>query len=195
MNTGDDQISDLHQGNEAVLRFFMDQYSRSLHFFAFKYTKDEQVAAEIISDAFVKLWECRKKILSTDHIKSFLFLVVRNSSLDHLKSKRNHYLNDEALMMELGTGDQDILTKIIYSELIELIMVEIDKLPKQQAAIFRLSVIDGKETKEICEELNTTPGTVYFARSKALSTLKEIFASKKISFYQITLALFLHSVT
>ncbi|WP_166332454.1 RNA polymerase sigma factor [Sphingobacterium chungjuense] len=187
MDKFDKQISDLQQGKETALCFFMDQYASALQFFAFKLTKDKEASAEIVSDAFVKLWNRRLNFPAADGLKSFLYLVTRNACLDHLKQSRNKYAHDDALVLDIATSDNDILKKIIYNELVELIVLEIKKLPKQQAQIFQLAIMEGRNTQEICDELHTSPSTVYFARSKAIAALKKAFEQRKISVHYISL--------
>lgn len=187
----DREVTNLQHGQESALCFFMDQYSHALHFHAYKFVKNKDVAREIVSDAFVKLWERRLNFDSEERIKSFLYLVTRNECLDYLKQSRNKYQHDEEFLVGLESTEENILTKIIYTELIELIVKEIEKLPKQQGQIFQLSVLEGKETEEICEELGTTASNVYFSRSKAISTLKKVFKHKNISYYQLSLLLFI----
>ncbi|WP_437920436.1 sigma-70 family RNA polymerase sigma factor [Sphingobacterium sp. LRF_L2] len=191
MDTFDKQISDLHAGRETALCFFMDQYGQALHFFAYKIIKDSAASSDIVSEAFVKLWERRTQFQRSESLRSFLYLVVKNDCLDHLKHSRQKYKHEEAATMDIASSDQDILKKIIYTELIELIVKEVRKLPKQQAAIFQLSIIEGKDTQEICEELGTTSNTVYFARSKAIAALKKVFIQKKLSLHHLTILLFL----
>ena len=64
----------------------------------------------------------------------------------------------------------------------ELLLIEIDKLPRQQAEISKLSFLEGWNTEEICQALDTTPSNVYYARSKALLALKERFKSKNFEY-------------
>ncbi|MFZ4261979.1 sigma-70 family RNA polymerase sigma factor [Sphingobacterium sp. HJSM2_6] len=188
------QVVDLKAGNEKALCFFMKVHSQALHFFTFKIVKDNQIATEIVSDAFVKLWEKRTDMLQADAIKSFLYVVCKHKSIDFLKQSRNRLAHDDLHLEELEWKETDILTKIIYTELIELIAIEIERLPAQQAKIFELSFFEGKETHEICEELGTTASTVYFAKSKAISALKEAFQKKNISYYQIAFLLGSHPI-
>jgi RNA polymerase sigma-70 factor (family 1) len=184
------QISDLREGKEAALSFLMDQYARVLHFFAYKLIKDSQTSSEIVSDAFIKLWERRQHFEAIEPIKSFLYLVVKNACLDHLKHSRNKCRYEEAELIELEATDQDILRKIIYTELVELIVHEVKKLPRQQAQVLQLSFMEGKNVQEICEELGTSANTVYFARSKAVATLRRILEQKKLSLHYLFLLLF-----
>lgn len=190
MDAFNKQVADLQIGKETALSFFMDRYAHALHFFAYKLIKDKQISSEIVSDAFVKLWERREHFQTCTHIKSFLYLVVKNAGLDHLKHGRNKYRHEEADLIELEDGNQDILRKIIYTELIELIVDEVKKLPRQQAKVFQLSVMEGKNIQEICEELGTTANTVYFARSKAVATLRKVFKQKQISLHHLSMLLF-----
>ncbi|MFD2744148.1 MULTISPECIES: RNA polymerase sigma factor [Sphingobacterium] len=187
MNKFDKQISDLQSGMEPALCFFMDQYANALRFFAFKLIKDKEASAEIVSDSFVKLWNRRTSFQSTDQLKSFLYLVTKNACLDHLKQCRNKYAHDDTFLINVEASNTDILENMIYNELVELVVLEIKKLPKQQAQVFQLAILEGKNTQEICDELQTTANTVYFARSKAVAALKKAFEQKKISEYYISM--------
>lgn len=185
MITNNQQVLNLQEGNEAALSFFISSYSQKLLFFAFKIVKDKSIAEEIASDAFVKLWERRANFYTEDCVKSFLYLVTRNSCFDILKQSRHKFQHEESFLIDLQNQEQDTLTKLIYFELIEQIALEIEKLPKKQAQIVQLSLIEGMATEEICEELNTSASMVYFAKSKAISKLKQSFQQKNISYYQI----------
>ena len=172
----------LQAGNEIGLRFFMSWYGGQLRFFAYKITRNKEVAEEIVSEAFYKLWQGREKAASAKAIKSFLYLITRNMSYDHIGSSYHNTVDlGEELLWDMVDKQTDILTQIIYTELIKNIVSELDKLPKQQSDVFRLSYLEGLDTQEICEALGTTASSVYFARSKALSALRLIFKEKEIS--------------
>lgn len=174
----------LQLGQEAGLRYFMSQFGESLRFFAYKITKDREASEEIVSESFYKLWERKEKIPSLEFVRSFLFLITRNSCYDYVGSsyQRKVSLEEEAVL-DINQESTDILTHIIYVELIEQITTELKKLPKQQAEVFRLSYLEGMSTREICETLETTASNVYFARSKAISALRLIFKENDISLY------------
>lgn len=183
-------LTNLRLGNESALSYFMDLYSHNLHFFAYKLIRDKDSIPEIISESFVKVWQRRTQFYSVEELKSFLYIVVRNSCLDQAKKARERYTHEEMEdALVLPNPEADILTKIIHSELMTLLGEALDKLPKQQAEIFRLTILEGKSTAEVCEELKTTASTVYFARSKAVNTLRLVFSKKNISYYQFAIFL------
>lgn len=174
----------LQSGNEQGLRYFMGQLAESLRFFAFSLTKNKEVAEEIVSESFCKLWLSRNNAVSEQSVKSYLFLITRNACYDYLGSayRKTVDLGDDQLWDKLESRS-DVLTQIIYTELIERIVCELDQLPKQQAEIFRLAYLEGLEVQEICDRLGTTASSIYFARSKALSALRLVFKKKDISIY------------
>ncbi|NGM65763.1 RNA polymerase sigma factor [Sphingobacterium sp. SGR-19] len=185
MEASDKHISDLRKGKETALGFLMDQLADALHFFAYSFIKDKQTASEIVSDAFVKLWERRTHFEAMEPVKSFLYLVVKNACLDHLKLSRNKFRHEEADVLEIEAPDQDILRNIIYTELVELIVNEVKKLPRQQLQVVQLSIMEGKNIQEVCDELGTTANTVYFARSKAIAALRAVLRKKKLSLHYL----------
>lgn len=181
-------IQMLQAGDELGLQHFMNLLAEPLHFFAYSITKNKEASEEIVSESFCKLWFGRANAVSPQSVKSFLYLITRNACYDYMGSayKKTVDLGDDQLWDKIETRT-DVLTQIIYNELIEQIMSELDKLPKQQADVFRLAYLEGMDTQEICTVLGTTANSIYFARSKALSTLKLIFKNKDISLYGLFL--------
>ena len=90
--------------------------------------------------------------------------------------------------------DTDILTLIIDAELISLVVKELEKLPQQQASIFRLIYLEGLTTLEICDRLSTTSSNVYFAKSKATATLRKVFEHKDYKLYSLFFGTLLSSI-
>lgn len=174
----------LQVGDESGLRYFISQYGEQLRFFAYKITKNREVSEEVVSESFYKLWQGREKATSVEAIKSFLYLIIRNACYDYTGSSYHKTVDiGEELLWNTVEQRTDVLTHIIYIELIDQIVAELDKLPQQQAEVFRLSYLEGMDTQEICETLETTVSNVYYARSKSLSALRLIFKEKDISLY------------
>jgi len=180
----------LQLGNELGLRYFMREFAEQLVFFACGITKNKEVAEEIVSESFCKLWLGRTKAVSVQAVKSYLYLVTRNACLDYVDSAYHKSVDlGEDQLWDKIESRADILTQMIYTELIEQIMAELDRLPAYQAKVFRMAYLEGMDTQEICTVLGTTANNIYFARSKALSALKLVFKKKDISLYGALLML------
>ena len=165
----------LKEGKEAGLTFYMSKFGSALRFFAYSIVKDKQVAEEIVSDSFYKLWKGRERIIKEENIRAFLYLATRNACYDYVDLKVNKIQHDPITPDILPYVDQDFEAKIIYNELLNQISKELEKLPEMQSKVFKMTFLEGFDTTEICEVLNTTPSTVYFSKSKALQRLKEVF--------------------
>src|SRR5690606_10950172 len=103
-----------------------------------------------------------EKITSVDSIKSFLYIATRNACYDYVGSPKNNLETEAEALADLVNSEADILTRMIYVELVELIAGEVNRLPAQQAAVFRMSYLEGLTAQEICENLGTTINNVYF---------------------------------
>lgn len=187
MDTAANHLNDLRNGNEMGLKHYMAEFGKPLRYYAYSIIHNKEAAEEIVADAFVKLWQGRDRAQAPESVKAFLYLATRNACLDYLESPRNRPPLDIAVAADMANTDQDMLTRIIHAELMERIETELDKLPAQQAAIFRMTYIDGLSTEEICERLGTTPGTVYQARSRVAATLKHIARQRGFLVYPLAL--------
>lgn len=182
-------LHDLQAGKETGLNFYMSKYGSSLRYFAYSIVKDKGAAEEIVSDSFYKLWNGKGRVKTEDNIRAFLYLATRNACYDFMDLKVNKIQHDSEALDFLIHPDQNFEAQIIYHEFLQYIAMELEKLPETQAKVFKLSFLDGLNTAEICDVLNTTPSTVYFAKSKAIQALKEVFKAKNLKYYSILLLL------
>lgn len=178
-------LKDFKLGRESGLKYLMLKFGNSLRFFTYSIIRNKEASEEIVSDLFYKLWERREHVESLEKIKAFLFVSARNACYDYINSPKNRIKQEWDLLDTIDNQEADTLHRIIYSELVELIVREVDKLPKQQAVVFRMSFLEGMTTEEICLKLGTSIGNVYFAKSKALSTLRRVFERKDLKLYTI----------
>ncbi len=149
-------------------------YYRPLCMYAMHYLGDEMMVEDIVQDCFIKFWE-KTKTEKIGHPKPYLYMMVRNASLDALRKMPD---NQEAL---------DAAEKLIDDELKEDSFVEarlwtaIDSLPDKCRRVFLLAKRDGKSYEEISDELGISTNTVRNQVSKALKILRE--GAEKIIFH------------
>lgn len=176
----------LRLGNEFGLRYFMSEFSESLFYFAYEIVKNREVAEDIVSESFFKLWSKGADANSLDWLRSFLYIVTRNACYDYVGSGYSKAITLQVEeMLDREEDRAEILTQIIYLELLDQVVGKLKKLPKLQAEVFRMSYLEGKGTQEISEALHTTTSNVYFVWSKALSTLMVIFRQKKLVYFYL----------
>ena len=143
---------------------------RPLCLYALHYIQNVDLAEDIVQDSYASLWE---KLQEGDHVlnlKSYLYMMVRNRCLDHLRKKG---LPTESLKPydTYGIIDDDDAQERSQTE--ARLWTAIDSLPEKCREVFIMSKRDGLKYEEIAEELGLSVNTVRNQISKALKVLKD----------------------
>lgn len=124
--------------------------------------KSKQVAEEIISDVFIKIWEKRQDLELIINLQVYCFVIAKNLSLNYLeKQNRIATLDIEDYSETLATDiyiDPEQL--MITSEMVERINLAIDALPARCKIIFNLIKENDFKYKEVAEIMNISVKTV-----------------------------------
>lgn len=167
-------------------RIFVKYYS-SLCVFAFRYTRDNQVAEDLVQDVFCRLIEDSEKIRNPDSIRSFLYQSVRNNALNYLKNMDNRHVGLEADMYEEGlnacidafvTNGED--TEYDYRILARTIRSVISSMPEKQKQVFIMSRKKHLANKDIAVALNISIKTVEKHITKSLSVIRKKLTDEKL---------------
>ena len=143
---------------------------RPLCLYALHYLQDVDQSEDIVQESYAALWE---KLQEGAHIlnrKSYLYMMVRNRCLDHLRKKG---IPTESLKPcdTYGIIDDDDAQERSQTE--ARLWTAIDSLPEKCREVFIMGKRDGLKYEEIAEELNLSVNTVRNQISKALKVLKE----------------------
>ncbi|WP_276483687.1 RNA polymerase sigma factor [Paraflavitalea pollutisoli] len=180
-------ISALQQGDQAAFMQVFHQHHKPLLYFAKKIVLHHEVAEECVSDCFIKLWQIRERFASTDKVKAFLYISVKNACLNYIKSPHARQTFQAEPTEELLSEQPAFFAQMIQAELMDAIYREIDQLPEKQRLVFRMSYLEGATTADICAALDMTPAAVFTNRSRATETLKKVFKDRNALLYLLFL--------
>jgi RNA polymerase sigma-70 factor (ECF subfamily) len=62
-------------------------FNRSLQQFAVSFVRSPEVAEEIVSDVFIKVWKKRAGLHRIHNLKLYLFISARNTAFNYLRSQ------------------------------------------------------------------------------------------------------------
>ena len=143
---------------------------RPLCLYALHYLQDVNLAEDIVQESYTTLWEKLQEGAHVLNRKSYLYMIVRNRCLDHL---RKNGITTESLKPydTYGIIEDDEAHERSQTE--ARIWTAIDSLPDKCREIFIMSKRDGLKYEEIAEELGLSVNTVRNQISKALKVLKE----------------------
>ncbi len=153
--------------NQAV-----QDYSDRLYRFIIKnLNKDVETARDIVQNCFESLWKKRKDV-SPEKVKSFLFQVAHNQIIDvYRKSGRMLYVenyHENALSDAPRTND----TK-------ELMHKVLEQLPSIQRSMILLKDYEGYSYAEIAEIIQVSEGQVKINLFRARKKIKNLLKSNQ----------------
>lgn len=143
--------------------------------FCILYVHQKEIAEEIVSDIFVRCWLNRKTLTEIQNPASYLFVAVKNLSLNHLKKFSSIHLveledGNGAEMVDLNNPQKEFEKKELFLKMDEAIAT----LPRQCRIVFRLIKEDGMKYKEVAEILNISPRTVQTQLFRAIKKLSVV---------------------
>lgn len=147
----------------------VNDLSHRLFGFVFKLTKDEEDANDLVQDAFMKLWNNRKKV-EFKKAKSWLFTTAHNAFINFIKKSNRQSRMEEGMDIPVESKNR--------FELKEIIDLAMQKLPELQKSILLLRDLEGYNYKEIGEMLNLNESQVkvylFRARKKVKDQIKDL---------------------
>lgn len=103
-----------------------------------------------------------------------MYVATKNACLNQIRKVVHERITDDFQEYEsLILQDQDVLTKIIRTELIQQLYDEVENLPPLQREIFKLSFFDELDAQEISASLDIPVSSVYMNKSRAVKALKK----------------------
>jgi RNA polymerase sigma-70 factor (ECF subfamily) len=110
-----------------------------LYQFAYAYVRSKENAEEVVNDVFLGLWQKRNTLDTISNINVYLYVAVKNASLNELRKKKIQApvsIDDLAVHhLHLGTNPESLL---ITDELKTRIRNAVEQLPPRCRLIFKL---------------------------------------------------------
>jgi RNA polymerase sigma-70 factor, ECF subfamily len=163
----------LRYDDYSAFEILFNRYYGQLSNFCKKFVHIEEVAEELVSEVFFKVWNNRQRIVISSSAKSYLYAAVRNMAFDHLrKEKKSPLVNlEEASSVTCDTYDPQKHSD--YQELEASVGQAVQRLPKQCRLVFQLSRDHGMKYSEIAESLQLSIKTVETQMGRAFKSLRK----------------------
>ena len=177
-------------GSEIFLRYFRELYPK-LMALSCRFV-DEDVAKDMVQDAFVAFWEQKDKVR---HIPAFLYKSVQNNCLNYIKHDRVvadyeqkvHIAESRVQFLNERADENDVFKQIESSDIRSKIEAALDRLPPRTAEAFRLYYFEELSAKEVAEVMKISHRTVEVHVQKALSLLRSELQHLTLSLFILLL--------
>jgi len=154
-------LSAIALGDEAAFTILFERYRDKLFYYLLKHVKSPEVAEEIVTDIFMKLWTGRALAEQIKDVGAFLHKVGYYKALDFLRVTARHtrlrqiYIDYASL-----SGEPQADELMINAELKVLLYKAINGLSPQRKMIYRMSRQEGLTHEQIAELLGLSPSTI-----------------------------------
>jgi RNA polymerase sigma-70 factor (family 1) len=173
LNNEEAVMNSFREGNKDAFRVIYDQMVRPLTFFVENIIHSQPDAEDIVANSFYKLYHARTGMRSFEHVKRWLYVIVRNEAIDYLRARTRARENQyDIAYLESGVVEHTE-TERVKANVLQDVYKEIEKLPKQRKTILRLYFFEQKSTTEIAEQMDLSPQTVLNHKTKAIDSLRK----------------------
>lgn len=148
--------------------------------FVYNYVRDEEIAKDIVHDAFLLLWNKRKCLNPVYPVKSYLFALAQHKALNYLRHlsvvKTSEY--ELETLFDSAAGELDEHEKRLVRLEEQLCL-----LSEMQHDVLIKCVVEGKKYKDVAEELGISLNTVKTHLARALRFLRNELEDRVIMFF------------
>lgn len=155
----------------AFQRLFHELY-RSLVYFSYGYVERKDVAEDIVQEVIVHLWENSSTYPSYNSLKTYLYISVRNASMDYCRHQQVEHRYLSQVLANSGNSEDDPDLQIMQEELYRSLLQVIEELPPRCREIFKLH-LSGLKNEEIAREMSLSIETVKTQKKKAMLYLRQ----------------------
>lgn len=182
------QYSDTHfellnmiaKGDEYAFRQLYDQIHDNLFFFIYRMVRDKEMAEDVHVEVFTEVWRSAKKFKGQSKVKTWIFGIARNLSMNALRNQKKHlniddventYMNESTEYVDESAGNRQVARKSIIKEALLTISLK-------HREILDLVFFHEMNYQEISEllniPLNTVKTRVFYAKQALRKSFKKM---------------------
>ena len=169
---------------------WVERYGDYLYAFAVSRLHDEAAAEDLVQETLLSALESRSRFGEKSSERTWLTAILKHKIIDYYRRASRQisfHTPDEAadffdesgnwreLPADWNATPESLLER---KEFREILHAALAGLPKNLAAVFTLSEIEGLEGKEICEILNLSPGNFWVLLHRARLHLRRAIENR-----------------
>ncbi len=185
-NTGPEQriahIRALKRGDNAAFSDLIRETQRKLYPVVWRIVRSQDEAADVIQEAYVKLYEHRDRLDVNQPVFPYLKRIAVNLALNRVRKLAPG--NISSSLLDEMRSEEMASHAVEYDELVRRVHAAVLELPEEQRRVLELRLQEKLSYQQIAETLGIKPGTVMSrlsrAREKMMHSLElENFSTKE----------------
>jgi len=160
-------------GNQIAFAELFNGYYDQISQFVNTLTNSDELTEEILLDVFTKIWVNRESLIKVGKFNSYLFILVRNHTLNCIRKENAERKNQEDYLKTMNLYWEPLFTENHderdYQGLIDR---AVNLLPSQQHKVFSLRQ-KGLKNPEIAQIMDLSPDSVKKYQQLAMKFVSE----------------------
>lgn len=176
-------------GDDEAYTYIYREYSQALYAYGMHFTSDKGLVEDCIQDVFIKIFQNRRHLQSTDNIKLYLFIALKNK-LFNIFRKDIKYSQIDSLE-PVFAAEYTIKDEIIENEreqfLNEKMIRMLEVLSPRQKEIIYYRFVEGLSYEEICQIMDMNYQSTQNLIQRSLKKLRTTFSQAEMQFVLLLL--------
>lgn len=168
MELSSEHIKQLKKGNLEIFEQIYDNMFESLCLYGGKIIQENDVVRDAVQEAFIALWNKKLELDNIFKIKAYLYTIVRNKLITHIRLKKT--VSFERLKVEIE--DNELCLQVFKEETYKVLNESIANLPHRTQLVM-LCKLQGLTNKQIADKLCIKLNTVKTLQRAGYSNLRE----------------------
>lgn len=159
-------VENIRSGSHGAFELFYRMEFLNLVHFADSYLHDRDKAQDLAQEALLAVWEHRQQLDPGKNIRSLVFTIARNRTLDELRSRHapeERCLEDRSVEEYIGRLDLAALMQKVWMS-----------LPPKIGNTFKMSRLGGMKNHEIAQEEGISEKAVEYRMGVALRRFRKM---------------------
>ncbi|MBY0385269.1 sigma-70 family RNA polymerase sigma factor [bacterium] len=167
-----DLVYEVQNGNRTAYTKLVKKYEKLLFRLIVRFVKDEELARDVMQEAFLKTYMSLARFEHKCSFKNWLYKIALNTARNKLRSLRESENIEDVVILDVCLIEANMLRQ----EILEKLRSVVDTLPEKQKQALELRVYQDLSFKEVSVLMNCPYDTAKANYRHAMLKLKEHFA-------------------
>jgi RNA polymerase sigma-70 factor (ECF subfamily) len=178
-------IEALKNGDRGAFTHIYHSFGPKLYGFTRKLVPDQEEAAEIVQEVFVKLWERKHFLDPAQHFDGYLFRMARNIVYNKARRQVHACAYNRYRASKENQTENETEHRMDYQDLNQALEETYAAFPPVRRQVFLMSRIEGLSNGEIAQELQTSNSNIENHINKALRDIRVKLKSFRIIYFLV----------
>lgn len=164
------------KGNENAFEELVDRHMRAVFRFSYSLLHDKGKAEDVTQETFTILWQRAESWQPTGKVRSWLFRIARNKSIDEMRSVKIFLDVEKQNLLDSGKSP---VSQMFDHEVSNIIDDTIAKLPKRQSEAIMLVYFLEASNIEAAEVMDVSVDALESLLARGRKKLREFLGNNR----------------